>query len=68
MAVNIVFPSQKDNRIIIGQGTKIFDAETGNEIKDISKATISIEPDGIVMVNISIPLSNTSEFFGNPKK
>lgn len=68
MAVNIVFPDGQDHKLCIGQGTKVFDAETGNEIKDINKITITVEPDDIVYVNLKIPLSNTAEFFGNAKK
>jgi len=67
MAVNIVFPESKGNNFRIGMGTKIFDAETGHEIKDIASANISIEPDNIVYVTLKIPLSNTSLFFGNSK-
>jgi hypothetical protein len=68
MAVNIVFPDRQDHKLCIGQGTKVFDADTGNEIKDINKITITVEPNNIVYVNLKIPLSNTSQFFGNPRK
>jgi len=68
MAVNIVFPENQDHKLCMGLGTKVFDADTGHEINDISKITITVEPDDIVYVNLKIALSNTAEFFGNAKK
>lgn len=68
MAVNVVLPDGDKKSCSLGIGTRIYDAESGVEIKDIHKASIIIEPDGLIMVSLLIPLSSASEFFGNPKK
>jgi hypothetical protein len=68
MAVNIVFPEKKGHGFCVGLGTKVFDADTGHEIKDINEITLHVDPNNIVYVNLRIPLSDTSQFFGNPRK
>lgn len=68
MAVNIVFPDGHGKGICTAFGIKVFDAETGHEIKDINAMTITAEVNDLIYVNLKIPLSNTSEFFGRPRK